>query len=295
MWCVFAVSISQACINLCVLLDKADSRIQLSGAWTPDSRVWSLDTWFQNLESSQVLKTASSKLLDPRDRPKDAAELANFGTAELNALLPLFGGNLNFTEMQCNLPTSRRVEWPKLRAAVKRLPMGLQSPSLSGTVFQTTNDTMSVATFSSYLALYWYSLLPTAGVEGGFSTVKRTKTGGASSTPALCPNGCVSALKAQTPVSTTVCKFFRDAGRSKWLTWCFTPSQPVWSCHFRDGGRNKWLTWHFTPSQPVGSYHFRDAGRSKWLTWCFTPSQPAWSYQGKTRSVIKQLLYKEKL
>ena len=127
--------------------------------------------------------------------------------------------------MQCNLPTSRRVEWKKLRAAVKRLPMGLQSPSLSGTVFQTTNDTMSVATFSSYLTLYWYSLLPTAGVEGGFSTVKRTKTGGASSTPALtggasstpalCPNGCVSALKAQTPVSTTVCKLFRDAGRSK--------------------------------------------------------------------------------
>ena len=273
-------------------------------SWLSDSVVRSLDTWFQSLESGHLIPESGVQpgsencLLEaswPQGQAKRCRRTCQLWHSGVKCAPSSLWGNLNFTGMQCNLPTSRRVEWKKPRAAVKRLTMGLQSPSLSGTVFQTTNDTMSVATFSSYLTLYWYSLLPTAGVEGDFSTVKRTKTGGASSTPALCPNGCVSALKAQTPVSTTVCKLFRDAGRSKWLTWCFTPSQPVWSCHFRDGGRNKWLTWHFTPSQPVGSYHFRDAGRSKWLTWCFTPSQPAWSYQGKTRSVIKQLLYKEKL
>ena len=162
-----------------------------------------------------------------------------------------------------------------------------ESISFGNSFPQTINDGMSLATFSSYLTLYRYSLLSTAGVERGFSTMNRIfhrlrtmgrvwqhspaiwhlyshsplpvlretsppwrrprLTGGASSTPALCPNWYVSGLKAQTTVSTTVCELFREAGRSKRLTWCFTPSQPVWS------------------------------------------------HQGKTRSVNNQLWYKEEL
>ena len=54
---------SQACVNLCVLQDKL-----------LDSVVRSLETRFQCLESSQVLKTAS-KLVDPREWQQDASLL----------------------------------------------------------------------------------------------------------------------------------------------------------------------------------------------------------------------------
>ena len=112
---------TQACVNLCVLQGKLNLL---------DSVVGSLETRSQCLESSQVLKTAS-KLVDPREWPQDATELANIGTAELNVLLPHFGEILALQGY--NLATARRVEWPKLKAAVKRLPMEMQSVPL-GTV-----------------------------------------------------------------------------------------------------------------------------------------------------------------
>ena len=138
-----------------------------------DAVVRSLETRFQCLGSSLVLKTAS-KLVDPREWPQDATELANFGTAELNVLLPHFGEIL--ASQGCNLATARRVKWPKLKAAVKRLPMGMQSPSLWR---QFATDQGRQEEIGNILQLFDIALvlpLSTVSVERGFSAMKRIKS-----------------------------------------------------------------------------------------------------------------------
>ena len=160
---------------------------------------------------------APLKLLDPRDRPKDAAELANFGPAELNALLPLFGEIS--TSQGCDaisqLPGgSSGQSWGRQWRGCQG---GTQRPSLSGTVFHRLRMTGRVwqhypaiwhctgTPYSPLLVLREASppwtgsstdyewqyecgniiqlsdivlVLPlsTAGVEGGFTTMKRIKS-----------------------------------------------------------------------------------------------------------------------
>ena len=94
-------------------------------------------------------------------------------------------------------------------------------------------------------------------------------------------------------------------GRSKWVSWCFTPSQTVqeegvsklvfyaqstvsklvfYAQSTGPRGRSKWVSWCFTPSQPVQEegvsklvFYAQSTGprgRSEWVSWCFTPSQP---------------------
>ena len=174
---------SQACVNLCVLQDKL-----------LDSVVRSLETRFQCLESSQVLKTAS-KLVDPREWQQDASLLIPESgnrmpqnlpsTAELNVLLPHFGEIL--TSQGCDLATTRRVEWPKLKVAVKRLPTGMQSPSLWEQFATDQDDRRNLAIFCSCLILHLYSHSPLPVLrEASPPRNGSRETGGANSALSLC-------------------------------------------------------------------------------------------------------------
>ena len=127
-----------------------------------ESVIESLTTRFKDLETHKILQ-AAAKLVDPREWPRDEAELASYGVEHI---LDVVG---------CGRRQARYQEWPNAKVLIKQLPQAQQSTAW--TDFMADPDRQE--TFPNLLMVVELVLvlpMSTAACERGFSAMKRIKT-----------------------------------------------------------------------------------------------------------------------